>query len=236
MPPQPLTTLRPGDQPVSFQLIDDAMEKRPKLAGLVMRVINIWSYTDHSLATLATNFLKADFETVTAMLQALTGVEARRAAISAAAQSTLSADDFNLFTAVMKVIRPSRKRRNDFAHFLWGILPDEPNMLLLLNPKYLAQYDAESRSWSRDFMAYPTRAERSEIPPRPEIDLMNVFVYRKQDLLEDVDHATTAHGLVFSLHFALSPGHPAAEHVRTELCSQPQVQQALERLSLENGQ
>ena len=90
MPPQPLANFRPGYQPVNFTLMDDAMEKRPNLAGLVIRVINIWSYTDHSLATLATNFLKADFETVTAMLQALTGIEARRAAISAAAQSTLS--------------------------------------------------------------------------------------------------------------------------------------------------
>ena len=237
MPPQPLTSARPGYQSVRFHLIDDAMEKRPKLAGLVMRIINIWSYTDHSLATLTTSFLKADFETVTEMLQALTGIEGRRAAITAAAQSTLSVDDFNLFTAVMRVIRPLRKRRNDFAHFLWGILPDEPDVLLLLNPKYLAQYDAKTRSWSKEFMAYrPTGAERPEIPPRPEIDFTKVFVYREQDLIEDVNHATKASQFVFMLQFALSPSHPAAEHVRTELCNQPQVQQALERLSPENSQ
>lgn len=237
MPPQPLAKFRPGHQGVSFTLMDDAMEKRPNLAVLVMRVINIWSYADHTLATLTTNFLKADFETVAAMLQALTGGGARRAAIKAAARSTLSPDDFTLFEVVMKVIKASHDRRHEFAHFLWGILPNEPDVLLLLNPKYLAQFDAKTRSWSAEFMAYrPMRGERPDIPPDTEIVLAEVFVYREQDLLEDVSHAMKAYELVFNLHLALSPSHPAADDGRSELLNQPQVRQALERLSNENGQ
>ena len=73
--PQPLSALTPeilpggGVKIVAFG--QDALADRPKLAAKVMRVIGTCSFIDQQLSKIMANFIKADFEMVTAMLSAL---------------------------------------------------------------------------------------------------------------------------------------------------------------------
>ena len=61
-----------------------------------------------------------------------------------------------------------------------------------------------------------------------------VFVYREKDLRESVQAATDAYGFIHQLPTVFNPEHPGSERMRTQLLSQPPIQQALQRLSNES--
>jgi hypothetical protein len=184
-----------------------------------MQVISTWAVIDSVLSVLATTFLRSDFEVVTGMLQALTGNESRRAAIVGAAQSALKPKDFALFCTIMKVIKPSRDRRNDFAHHNWGYFSNLDDAIVLADPKCFVSYDARRR-------AVKARRRRHISP----IDYTKILVFRRNDLEEEVEAANTALHLVLSLKRALSRDKEAAK-ARSELLIQPQVRQALARMT-----
>lgn len=231
MPPQPLSRVR-SNAGMSIEI--DAISKRPALAPLVLEAIATWAHSDTLLADLTAKFLEADFEIVTKMLQALTSNEGRLAAIRAAAKHALSEDDNQLFEIVLKVTKPSRDKRNDFAHHLWGYSNELPNALLLVDPKHVqimsAGFDAESR---RRLLMMPPKSDIGDIL---ETLKTHIFVYRKKDLQEAARDAKAAYAYIHNLLFVLNHNHPASEHMRTELLSQPPIQQALQRLTSENAQ
>ena len=184
---------------------------------------------------MTTGFLRADFVTVNAMLQALTGADARRAAIDAAARSTLSDKDYKLFQAVMEAIKSSRKRRNEFAHYLWGYVEKMDDVLLLLDPKHIAEHKAEAERFKVDFMK-PEFLSRDtkEKTEYPRLDRSLVQVYNSADLKEDIKRAKTSHSLLLMLRFALSD-HPESDERRSELLGRPEIEQILQRQSNKNG-
>ncbi len=223
MAPQPLSTFRNNGGPLELGPDPDALQARPKLAPLIAIVISRWSYIDSSVAGMVCSFMKGDFKTVVAMLNAVTSSEARQAATVAAAQSALPERDYLLFKAVMNVIAPSRRRRNEFAHHLWAIPSDMPDALCLIDPAHLGKWYATLRE--------PTTT-RGETP----LDRSKVYVYREADLREAGTHAIRAHKLVQTLeslfgthNFTIDP--TEGERVRQRLSNQPEVQRALERLS-----
>src|SRR5438094_985068 len=89
MTPQPLSRVKKVE---SLDITENAVEKRPALCGMVMRIIATWSQIELEFFQLTASFLKADFEIVTKMLLAITSTEARRAAMDAAAEHALAAD------------------------------------------------------------------------------------------------------------------------------------------------
>ena len=235
MPPQPLSTIFRG-QERAVHIHADAILMRPQHAALVMRVISLWSHADNILAGLVTSFLDSDFETVTTMLQALTSGDGKRAAINAAAIATLNQEDLKLYQAVMKVIKPSRDRRNDFAHHLWGFVEEIDDALLLVDPKYVAMNYAQTKAAIQKFKTRGLTGDSlyeaiSAIQP---LDLSKIFFFRKRDLEQDVQDARTAHKILFELSFALSD-HIVSAQMRSRLSSLPQIQQALEPPSNKNG-
>ncbi len=245
--PQPLSEFThktlPSDGVKVVGFNQDALADRPKLAAKVMRVIGIGSFIDQHLFKTMSNFIKADFETVTAMLLALSGGEAKRAAMNAAALTALSENDYRLYTAVLKATTPSRKQRNKYAHHLWGTANFIPDGLLLIDPQDFARNDAkylaEHKEYRDDVDAY--RAEQTRSTPRPtppsptSFDYTQIFVYRESDLDRDVRDILKAAELVSLMEFALSD-HPVAAETRSKLSAEPLVQQALEPKSTQNGQ
>jgi len=245
--PQLLSTLTPETLPgggvkiVAFG--QDALADRPELAAKVMRVISVCSFIDQQLSAIMANFIKADFETVTAMLLALSGAEGRRAAMNAAAQTALSKDDYCLYTAVLKATTPPRNQRNKYAHHLWGTANYIPDGLLLIDPRYAARCDAK---FAAELKAYreALAARRTQPPPlapMPEhpthdfFDYTRILVYRETDIDRDIRDALKAAELISNLTLALSD-HPVAAEMRSKLFAEPLVQQALEQKSTQNGQ
>jgi hypothetical protein len=229
MAPQPLSKIR---KPVGVDLSTGKVLERPELAAIAMGTIATWSNIDNGFAQMTSVFLQADFEAVTAMLAALTSSEARYAAIRAAAESALNDDDWRLFQAVDRAIKPSRKRRNEYAHHVWGISPTIPDALLLVNPRYLAKFNAELDA------SLLKRARQPDLKApltHPELDFSQIFVYRKRDLERDAKAAIEASNLVLLLRFSITGArllpHPAADRTRLALLSRPAIQQALKQLS-----
>ena len=137
MPPQPLNKVYPKAVP-KFKF--GTLFEQPQFTSLVMQTVSIWSMIDALLIQTVARFLKADFEVVTAIFEALAGANARREAYLAAAQEALSTEDFNIVRAVMIVIGPSRKRRNMFVHHIWGSAPELPDAILLAPPPVVTRY------------------------------------------------------------------------------------------------
>ncbi len=235
MAPQPLSHLR-NKLAGAVYIEHDSLVKRPKQAALVAQTIGLWSHIDHILAMMTTNFLQADFEAVIDMLQALRSSEGQRAAITAAAKSTLSPDDFEIYEIVMKVIKPSRDRRNEYAHHLWGHADGLDDALLLINPRYLAEFHAKSETISllrKQLIFHPGAI--GPAPEHPVLDWSQFFVFREKDIKKDLREARSAYEMVFILRFALSD-HPANAESRSELLNLPPIQQALQARSSENNQ
>lgn len=214
MPPRPLSCLSKRG---TATFTPDALVERADHALLAMRVISIWSMTDHTFSVMASMFLRADFEVVNEMLQALTSSEGRRAAIAAAARASLTEDDLNLYRAVLKVTKPSRERRNDFAHHIWGYLTRPHDVVLLADPKAISAYNAS------------TQAKQVGLKPRAAkaLDISKILVFRIKDLEEEVAAAKLAQRLVTQFSKAISGEHSATQ-ARTALSSHSAIQQALQ--------
>jgi hypothetical protein len=83
-----------------------------------MTVIAISSRIDAIIAKMLTNLMHSNFSIVVAMFQAIRSQDGQRQAVRAAAAKALASDDYRLMEAVWKVSKPSRERRNEFAHYL----------------------------------------------------------------------------------------------------------------------
>lgn len=239
--PQPLSTFTPesksGSQLINFT--PNAIFQRPILAVKVMLVISLWSHIEHSFARMMGAFLKTDFEIITEMLLALTSGEGRRAAIDGAAKAALTDDDYFLYQAVLKTTKPSRDRRNEYAHHMWGIVNFIPDSLLLVDPRYFTRLDAKNDQSIKDYidafrLGVSTGMLEQELLEFENPDLSQIMVYRDTDIERDVRDANKAADMISSLRFAISD-HPGRALMRSKLLAEPLVQQALQPKSTENG-
>ena len=125
-----------------------------------MAVIARWSDIDKTLAELLLLMLKSpDLKVGMAMFQALNSGEAKRAALLAAAAEALrgNVDDHNLFLAVLRTIKGSRDRRNEFAHQLWGVARELPDALLLVDPKDWVKHTTALKSYDKGLSSRDTK-------------------------------------------------------------------------------
>jgi hypothetical protein len=79
--------------------------QRPELALLVTAVITSWSHAEANLGRFLAVCLRADSSAGVAMYLSLSGAEARRAALEAAATKSLDPEEIALFALIMKAVR-----------------------------------------------------------------------------------------------------------------------------------
>jgi hypothetical protein len=197
MPPQPLSKVKPNAQ---ITIGPQAISRYAKLAVIVMRVIAEWADIYGNYSAMLSSCLRADITLGTAMFQALTGGEARMAALKAVLSRKLSADDYRLFEAVLKATNESKNRRNDFAHSIWGWSSDIPNALLLMSPSVLLDYSSTFRQHIVDTKK-PIEIKDGIVRhvltiPTVEIDRSRIQVFREADLKRDQKAAEQASLLV----------------------------------------
>ena len=225
MPPQKLSRI---NNKADVQLITAAAFPYPDLAAIAMSVISRWAHVDAEFMALATSFLKAEHNVVSSMLNALAGAEARRAAIEAAARAALDGDDFALFESVMKKIKPSRNRRNEYAHHLWACSHAIPNALLIVNPSDMIFENARLAAAHSAFVSWAENAQSlakqgreppamPDIPTLPRIAHDKVQVYRKADIEADAREAAYAWELALALRMSLMIGKTAGMRVMLAL-------------------
>jgi hypothetical protein len=138
-------------------------------------------------------------------------VEAKQAGLFAAAKEHLSPERSSLLMAVVDVSKSSRDTRNAFAHHLWGSLNTRNNCVLLVHPKVIAKFTAESLAW----------ASAGAQGPRPELNRSQVMVWNKQDFKDAAAAAAAAHDRIVRVSFTLE--HPAERRMRQSLLADPQI-------------
>ena len=185
---------------------------------------------DALLIQTVTRFIRADFEVVTAIFEALAGANARRDAFLAAAQEALSTEDFNILQAVMTVIAPSRKRRNIFVHHIWGSAPELPDAILLAPPPVVTRYLLEIKIKLRDM-----EPGQDFTPPPRSLDFSKILVFKQNDLKEDFKTALECADYAMSLDLMFSPVSQSRDTTRDELLSQPLIQQQFQRFSAQDS-
>ncbi len=224
MPPQPLSKVR-SNPSCDFNIY--VRGEMPQLELIVQSINNAHAHIDHLWGLIFLDLTHAMPKVGYQMYQALSGAEARRAIINAAAKERLSIDDYLLFEAVAKVLNPQRKRRNEFAHHLWGRCPDIPDALLLADPAMLAEREAETK------LVNEVMLEKRHILLPPNMDYSKVQVYTRAALLEahtDAEDArSTLLDLTFGLHF--QDGSAIAVEARKKLLGRPLVARALQKIS-----
>lgn len=160
---------------------------RPELALLVMQIIAAWSHTENALGRFLAACMHAESSAGLKMYLSLSGGEARRAVLEAAASTSLDADDLARFRLVMRAIKPMRDRRNEFAHGIWSMSPDLPDALIW-------------RSSDRDVGEHDGLLRRDPPPDR------GLMVYRAKDLQDDLGNAIEASSAASCLWLSVDPG------------------------------
>ena len=204
--------------------------EQPELAGLVMQTIEIWSRIDFTRTTLLAEFLKADFDVVHSMFNALTADSAKRSVIKAAGRAALKDDNEgqSFFLAVMKFCDSEQKTRHKFAHWIWTTSPDLPDALVLVKPTMLVQAHFELLD------SVLTK------PPGPLNigPFEDIYIYTKIDLTGAISAAMDVLEVMTELPMALLDWRAdggARIARRRKLSTRPRLQSILQNQSTQNG-
>lgn len=190
---QPLSRVRPK---ANYTFPRDPFQQRRDLAPYIAEVIMLDAATEHRLALILVDALRADPKTAIAMYQAVQSLEARRKMLVAAMGAKLNRDDQLLVDAVMNAIAPSHSVRHAFAHHIWGLSHEIPDALLLINPADLLRYDADAAD-----INIKMRKSPQAIPPTP-LDKSKITVWRKPDFERAVTNAREALDTVAELEWS----------------------------------
>lgn len=235
MPRQPLSRVVPNP---NLKIGAPFLQHRPTLIPHILRVIAIWASIDHLMLQILTGFLKADFEVVVKMMNALSGAEGKKAAIDAAAVQALPQEDYDIFQAIQSLSKPSRDTRNAFAHHIWAVEPSIENGLCLIDPKLLGNHHAlmMTRFAAVDSALFDANTKADDlislINNSPKLDYSSIPVYREKDFHEEVEKAQRAEMRTngFMLYRATAPlGGSMHDELRWTLSNDHEIQSVIQK-------
>jgi hypothetical protein len=221
--PNPLSQVKPD---AHIDMGPYAMFARPKLAALVSATIAHWSYIETTKAEILGRLLGRQKSVGIALYLAVRSPTAQRAILDDAVAECMQPVDRPLYAAVMKAVAASQRRRNEFAHHLWGYSDDLPNALLLVDNK-------TSLSFERSLLEHNAgRLHEPAWTAYPAYDLSQVIVFTEDDLEQSAMEAGQAAEWVYLLLTVASRFEH--ERARQELFAEPRIQQFLRSQSSEN--
>lgn len=222
--PQPLSRVKSVDD---IEFFPSSVRQHPEFASAIAYVIACGAFIDCTLASMLTLLLHAEPRVGTAMYMALSGAEARRSALSAAAKEALSPENFDGFQDVLAKTKAARERRNDFAHHLWGFSKQIPDGLLLISPHAFAARDVAVAEVNREIAA--TRTIKTPAPLNPK----DIQVYRQTDFEESTRLLEAAVNSldILRIEIALSIGLPADAYVEVGRTYPTQLEELLSEAS-----
>ena len=173
--------------------------------------------------------MKTDVLVALSMLEALSGADARRAAVEGAARARLNDADFDLFMATWGTTASIRRRRNEYAHGIWGYSPKIPDGLLHISPRYLTSHYAR---WEQ------ARRETESGVLASGIDREKTMVYKEADFAADLHRVREADRylglMMYVFDDAPGPRSPPSQ-LRDELLKQPEIARALAKRTRPHG-
>lgn len=226
MPPQPLSSVRRDARPIADPA---ALGRQPTLATLVAEIIATWSRIESTLGNTLGMMLRAGVQVSAAMYRAIFNFKIQMDVLEAAARLSLSQEDFELFGAIMVIVKRTGTKRHNLAHGLWGYTDGLPNALILFDPDEVLTYSASIADFMRSM--YQGNFEATYEKP----DLSKIFVYREKDLSEILSEMRSVDEMTKTFAtLSFGPRAPLADQLRTQLLGEPQIQAELNRIRARN--
>lgn len=192
------------------------IEDRPAAAVIVGRIITSWADIEVQCARLLAELMGTNIPAAAAVFGSLRSSRAQHDALSAAAETVLNESDFELFTAHMARRASLEKERNDLAHGCYGV-----SVAIKDHVVWVAQ---------ADYLAFS--AGRGD----PETFRRKQFVYELgtlERIAQEIEEFFIQIGFFTGYLVARHDG-PNGEAFRVhrypELCRQPHIRQALDRV------
>ena len=196
--PKSLFQIAPSEVPI---FVPRDFAKRPELAVMVSETIATWAYAENSLG-----------KSLAAMERGKSAVEMKKYAkahvfsnkkviLEKAARAQLTGLYLSTFLGTVDVISRFAKRRNAFAHGIWGTVEALPDAMLLVDPKHLFAHWGKANDWVDDFARDP-----GAVGAASHFNSANVEVWTRTDLEEEISKMNRAYDLATKLEALASPG------------------------------
>lgn len=142
---------------IVVQYGSEALEKRPDLAALAMRILGGWSTVELEMALMTMAFLNSDFRVTLGMLDALRSSGSTRKAVLGAAKARLGdgTPAMDRLEDVFDRLRNITDHRDWYAHHIWGWADDLPTALLLIEPLAILNARADTEHSTRTVARRP---------------------------------------------------------------------------------
>lgn len=140
--PQPISRYAPEACIYYGNAGDRPLLKRPELAALAMEAIASWSNVEAFMLRLFMELFGGKESLAAEVFLSLKGQSAKDSAIRAAAKFSLSErpEELRLLHAILAIAGTNEKHRNKLAHHTWGLSPDIPDALLMVDPRVSIEY------------------------------------------------------------------------------------------------
>ena len=219
--PQPLSKLVRGAIGIRWDI--DVASYQPELAVLVARIMSLSSKADYSLGMGLIKMLGPKAAPAFAIYEALTWGYAKTKAMQSSAKMVLSAEDYKLFCALLRMYAEDENQRNKFAHWVWVYCNEASEYLVLLSPSAALRWQltmSEGRYGTplnidpADFGNWVKRCE----------------CYSKAELRRIVDTFQETFMLTNSFATLCDPFGASKDEIRHTLATQPRLATALRHL------
>jgi hypothetical protein len=205
-----------------YECSPTAIRKNPDLCVALASVVNASAILDVQLGWALAKLLGTGAEAGSAMYLALTSASAQKAALLAAANAVLDAEDLALFNVLMELVRKVKDRRNTIVHGTWGWSAQIPDALILI----------PGRDAIKEAIGF---AQAHSAPEWPDsvggVTLDQIIIYNKKDfwtLVADLDRVSHYIGRFWFPSFRTDS---TTADERKLLANVPEIQTVLLRLN-----
>lgn len=185
-----------------------ALEKRPDLIPLAMRVITDWAALEWQVHETIIAILRAKAEPALAMLLALRSTALQQDVLLAAAKTALGDSDVAVLEKLSKLYRNVAKSRNAVAHATWAVCEQIQDGVVLF-PAHVAAKYARTRGLRR------IKAKRAL-----DLGFEDMQVYKAKDFEDITSRIGALHALFSKFQDRLTCRRPKSERLLAELCTE----------------
>lgn len=197
---------------------------RPEFAAAVGKCIGIWTYVDVEMGDMFSLLLDTQSDAALDVFLTLRRSTSQREALAVAAKHSLPPGEvMTAFEALMVVYRSLEGQRNDLAHGCFGIVSDDPTLLLWIDVKHHVHFQTDVMLKQKLGVKEDQRHARLKA---------NLFVYRMSDLNALYENMSDFWWAAFWFNGLLRE--PKKDGWREEfqkLCASPQIQREISRLN-----
>jgi hypothetical protein len=203
----------------------DCLIQRPHLAAIIAGCNDLWSNVELQLSLTLGAILNSNSPAAVGVYLSIQNSRAQRDALLAAAKLALNQRDLAVFECVLSLHKRYGDERNSLMHGIFGLTNEDPDILLW-------QSSAKHAAWLIE--TYRREGQMEDFRPHEKLR-EEMFVYKKQDLIDIYDDLAELRWATFYLHTYLQPipsarPAPAKAPILANLCALSRIRKELDRM------